>query len=33
MIDLARDSDRWPALANAVMNFRISQNAGNFLTA
>ena len=29
-IDLAQD--RWQALANAVMNFRIPYNAGNFLT-
>ena len=30
-IDLAQDSDRWPALMNAVMNLRIPQNVGNFL--
>jgi len=30
-IALARDTGRWPALVNAVMNFRVLQNAGNFL--
>jgi hypothetical protein len=30
-IYLAQNSDRWWALVNAVMNFRIPQNAGNFL--
>jgi hypothetical protein len=32
-IDLAEDRDRWRALVNAVMNLRISLNAGNFLTS
>jgi len=32
-IALARVMDRWPALVNAVMNFRVPQNAGNFLTS
>jgi len=32
-IDLALDRDRWFAVVNAVMNFRISENAGNFLTS
>ena len=32
-IELAQFRDRWRTLANAVMNLRISQNAGNFLTS
>jgi len=31
-IDLAKDRDRWQALVNALMNLRVPQNAGNFLT-
>jgi hypothetical protein len=31
-IGLARDRDRWRAPVKAVMNLRVTQNAGNFLT-
>jgi hypothetical protein len=32
-IDLVQDRERWLALVKTVMNLRVSQNAGNFLTS
>jgi hypothetical protein len=32
-IDLAQDRDRWQALVNAVMNPKVLENAGNFLSS
>ena len=31
-IELAQDMDTWWEVVNAVMNLRVSYNAGNFLT-
>jgi len=32
-INLTQDMDRWRAILNVVMSFRVPKNAGNFLTS
>jgi len=32
-IDLVQNRNRWRALVNGVMNLRVTENAGNFLTS
>jgi hypothetical protein len=31
-IDLAQDKDQWKVFLNTLMNLRVSQNSGNFLS-
>jgi hypothetical protein len=33
LIHLAQDRDKWKAVVNIVMNLRVQQNAGNFLSS
>ena len=32
-IDVPQHKDAWRAVVNAVMNIRVAENAGNFLTS
>ena len=32
-INVVQDGDRWRALENAVVNFRVAQNAAYFVTS
>jgi hypothetical protein len=32
-IDLARDRDQWRALVNTIMNLRVQENTGKFLSS